>query len=313
MAGIYDMAARLDTQGIEAPARLDAARISLAEQSAREAPLQFQRQQKIWGREDEQYKQGQEEAKQQKQMARYGQMSQEMAKLAMVAQTPQSFVRNAQKVLGDAASLPIFATALSDALQADPVKWKEMQTQLGGAFGNIGKLVESQLATRQESVKQGELTSRSEIEQGAMTERSEQEIAGRQRVAETNATSREKVQQMKADLINNKANETGIDPLDLSRIYDQAEQNLKSREGWDDKEKQWAADSKYRKTEKKYGSMTGFDWTAKDRAYFDADALGQDLEAEVDKILGETGYLRTDSGIRKQGAQGLNNLIDVDY
>ena len=310
MAGIYDMAARLDTQGIEAPARLDAARISLAEQSAREAPLQFQRQQKMWGREDEQYAQGQEAYKQQQQMARYGQMSQEMAKLAMVAQTPQSFVRNAQKVLGDAASLPIFATALSDALQADPVKWKEMQTQLGGAFGNIGKLVESQLATRQESTKQGEMTSRSEMEQVAMTGRSEQEIAGRQRVAEISAASREKVQQMKADLVTNKANETGIDPLDLSRIYDQAEQNIKNREGYDEKEKLWPSDSKYWQTEKK--SRLGMDFLAGDRDYLDYDALQKDLDAEVDKLLNESGYSRTDGGIQKRGTIG-GNLIEVDY
>ncbi len=306
MAGIYDIAARLDTQGVLGPARLNASRIALSEQEAREAPLRFQREQETWRREDE-------DRGIQQQMAEYGRLMGEASRVIGVSQTPQSLERNLRKILGETANNPFWSSVLAEAAQtyADPEKFQALRTDLGATLTNVGELYKSQLETRKESTKQAE-----------MTERAREEIAGRQSVAETAAASRErvadrraaaqiKVQQMKNDLAENKAQETGISPLDLTRVYDQAEQNLKAREGWDEKEKIWSSDSKYWQTEKKY--RAGMDFLAKDRDYLDYEALQKDLDAEVDRLLGESGYSRTDGGVQKRGAQGEGNRIVVDY
>jgi hypothetical protein len=178
MPSIYDVAARLDNSGIMAPARMNAARIAISEQAAREAPARFQQEQKQWQRADEQYAQGQMLFKQQQTFTR-------AAQIAAVSQTPQAFARNLQRVLGDQIGDPYWSSVLNEASAAagDPLAWQRMKSEIGSSMTNVGNLFASQLKMREEQAQQDAMTRRSMYEQGQLNARSSADIAGRERTA----------------------------------------------------------------------------------------------------------------------------------
>lgn len=162
MAQIYDVASKLDYSGIEAPARLNAARIAIGQQEAREAPLRFKQTQKEWQRGDEQYAQSQAMLQQQ-------QVFGKAARIAAVSQTPQAFVRNMTQTLGDNIRDPFFSAMLAEATKiTDPVAWQNFKADAGSAITNVGNLFASQLKLREEADKQRLITERSIYEQTSM-------------------------------------------------------------------------------------------------------------------------------------------------
>lgn len=292
MVQIYDMARALDQRGV-VPPPTQAAQIRLGESQARISERGEARTETTQVREDTAYQQ-------QQQAYKYSKAMQHIRRSLSVPQSPQAYLETIERLLKEEI-IPEEMYAMFEGVRAEipdllgePAKMQELRGDLDNMLGGfVNELDRLKIKGRQEVAETKEAGAGERLTEKQIFEKEEAELdreakkkladdrnATQKDITEANNISREKI-------VEAKAQETGIDPVKLSKLYAAADDALRD-EFVDRKTGLWSLDSGLWKetiTKRKY-------WFDAKVTNFDFEKYEQWREKKVQKMLDKTQGLK---------------------
>lgn len=291
MPSIYDVAAGLDTRGVIGPALETGARIRLAEQTALEQPQRFAREKQTWGRQDEMYAM-------QKKVTEEAQALDHLRQALALNQTAIGARKTFRGYFP--AGLPPELQSLGDDLDRAVIHPEEFPGLKEEVLDYLGKKGDQrkQAQTMLEGILRSLNTEQQEA--GAM-QRTKAEIASQEGRTQATIASQEKIAQLINDRANERAQQTGIDAVEMGKIYESAKKMLEFQ--WLDQDNNWKSTAPFMK-------VIPHTWPFSDAYVVDETKFNEKLDEEVNKLLQKTGALRTQE-VGRIGVAGTKPKFSV--